>query len=328
MVSFLLSLQRVIVTVKSMLGAPPSSHTTDNTELVVLAHNRPLVVVIADEDTRPTQGNVVAQPDNFAYKLFYPKFDGEDFQGWLTKLKQYFEAAMVPNSTKVRVVMLHLEGKALQWHQFVAKSHGGMQHDPFAELVALRQMETIVDQFYKEFIQLLKQEKLKREEKWFVFLVFAKYSPSHKCSKTRLYQVVVEGMEEDNETKVFLNCEDTCELRVSRKSQSKVTVEEGNCMDTMGECKKMGFQFKVRYIELKGVQTQPFKSMNSKIELVDGKTVIKVKPYIHPTNQNNEIEKLVKEILEAGIIRDNNSAFASLVVMVKKNIAHGERAFR
>ncbi|KAL4387688.1 hypothetical protein GQ457_09G030390 [Hibiscus cannabinus] len=614
----------------SVLGAPPSSHTTPSTEPVVSTQNSP-PTVITDEETRPTQRNMVPQPVNFAYKLLCPKFDGEDFRGWLAKLEQYFEAEMVPDSAKVRVVMLHLEGKALQWHQFVVKSHGGLQHigwsdylqlikerfapegfeDPFAELVALRQMETTVDQFYEDFIQLLNQVQLpdeyvlsifknhlrieisqfvkllqpkslldafhlakhveamlcpmqaktirasqkvsssplsvsiparsvgsifrgssnsggtsvhsfskhptpsvlspsiskhggtggqrvvgkslsageieERRKKGLCFWCSAKYTPGHKCSKTQLYQVMVEGMEEDNEAEVFLDCEDngemgtqdkgrleepmlslqamwgaaSCEtmkiritighnegialidsgsshnflslnlvkklkLRLSRRSQLKVTVADGNCMDTVGECTEvewkvqdqcfitdflvvpmknceivlgiqwlsklgaikwdfsklqMGFQFRGKHIELKGVQTQPLQLMNSKvcskmlrgtknpwtaavwminaqlgvqkedkkvsveiqeilqrfheifaepqglpperghdhkIELVDEKAVIKVKPYRHPANQKNEIEKLIGEMLEAGIIRDSNSAFASPVVMVKK----------
>ncbi|KAL4296046.1 hypothetical protein GQ457_12G011230 [Hibiscus cannabinus] len=326
-----------------------------------------------------------------------------------------------------------------------------------------------------------------RRKKGLCFWCSAKYTPGHKCSKTQLYQVMVEGMEEDNEAEVFLDCEDngemgtqdkgrleepmlslqamwgaaSCEtmkiritighnegialidsgsshnflslnlvkklkLRLSRRSQLKVTVADGNCMDTVGECTEvewkvqdqcfitdflvvpmknceivlgiqwlsklgaikwdfsklqMGFQFRGKHIELKGVQTQPLQLMNSKvcskmlrgtknpwtaavwminaqlgvqkedkkvsveiqeilqrfheifaepqglpperghdhkIELVDEKAVIKVKPYRHPANQKNEIEKLIGEMLEAGIIRDSNSAFASPVVMVKK----------
>ncbi|OMO84091.1 hypothetical protein CCACVL1_11001 [Corchorus capsularis] len=39
------------------------------------------------------------------YKLNLPKFNGENFRGWLFKLLQYFEAERVPDDSRVRVAM-------------------------------------------------------------------------------------------------------------------------------------------------------------------------------------------------------------------------------
>ncbi|KAA3461562.1 reverse transcriptase [Gossypium australe] len=55
-----------------------------------------------------------------------------------------------------------------------------------------------------------------------------------------------------------------------------------------------------------------------KIPLTDETKVVKVKPYRYPAVQKIEIGKLVQEMLQAGIIRDSNSPFASPVVIVKK----------
>ncbi|KAL4348377.1 hypothetical protein GQ457_17G003950 [Hibiscus cannabinus] len=116
---------------------------------------------------------------NFAYKLMCAKFDGVDFREWLSKLEQYFEAEAVPELARVRLVMLHLEGKVLQWHQFLVKSHGDLNQmkwndyltlmrerfapggfdDPFADLVGLNQTES-VEQYYDDFIHLLNQVNL------------------------------------------------------------------------------------------------------------------------------------------------------------------------
>lgn len=46
--------------------------------------------------------------------------------------------------------------------------------------------------------------------------------------------------------------------------------------------------------------------------------MVKVRPYKYHVIQKTEIEKLIQEMLQAGIIRDSNSPFASPVVMVKK----------
>ncbi|GMJ06810.1 hypothetical protein HRI_004350200 [Hibiscus trionum] len=126
------------------------------------------------ELVREVQEREPIQQVNFAYKLLCPRFDGSDFREWMCKLEQYFEAEGVPDFAKVRVVMLHLEGKALQWHHFLSKSHpdlnsmawtdyvqllrerfalGGFD-DPFSDLIELGQTDTI-DKYYEDFIHLL-----------------------------------------------------------------------------------------------------------------------------------------------------------------------------
>ncbi|GMI89548.1 hypothetical protein HRI_002624100 [Hibiscus trionum] len=62
----------------------------------------------------------------------------------------------------------------------------------------------------------------------------------------------------------------------------------------------------------------PERGHDHRIELKDEKAVVKVKPYRHSAHQKDEIEKLVGEMLQSGIIRDSNSAFSSPIVMVKK----------
>lgn len=72
--------------------------------------------------------------------------------------------------------MLHLEGKALDWHHFFVRRHGGVHQiswevysrglrerfgsdsflDPMAELVSLKQLGS-VDHFYDVFLSLFNQ---------------------------------------------------------------------------------------------------------------------------------------------------------------------------
>ncbi|KAA3472910.1 reverse transcriptase [Gossypium australe] len=62
----------------------------------------------------------------------------------------------------------------------------------------------------------------------------------------------------------------------------------------------------------------PPRLQDHRIPLNDEGVVVKIKPYRYPAIQKNEMEKLIQEMLQARIIRDNNSSFASPIVMVKK----------
>ena len=112
-------------------------------------------------------------PTKFS-KLECPRFDGENFRGWLLKIEQFFEADQTRDQDKVRAVMMQLEGKALQWHQRFMKNQGSLMNvtwsqyllemrnrfdnnefiDPMLELVGLKQTHT-VEEYYDEFESLL-----------------------------------------------------------------------------------------------------------------------------------------------------------------------------
>lgn len=59
------------------------------------------------------------------------------------------------------------------------------------------------------------------------------------------------------------------------------------------------------------------------ITLVPGAQPPNVRPYRYPFTQKNEIEKIIKELLEAGVIRPSISPYSSLVVMVLKKDGSG-----
>ena len=68
-------------------------------------------------------------------KLDCPRFNGFDFLGWRLKVEQFFEAVNLPEEEKVPTVMIHLDGKALQWHQRFMRSKGSLKSVVWSEYV-------------------------------------------------------------------------------------------------------------------------------------------------------------------------------------------------
>ncbi|GKA12045.1 putative mitochondrial protein [Tanacetum coccineum] len=66
------------------------------------------------------------------------------------------------------------------------------------------------------------------------------------------------------------------------------------------------------------VELPPQRSHDHKIPLVEGALLVNFRPYRHPPTQKDAIESMVKEILEARVIKKSHSPFASPIVMVKK----------
>jgi hypothetical protein len=76
-------------------------------------------------------------------------------------------------------------------------------------------------------------------------------------------------------------------------------------------------KYQVVFSTLQGLP--PSRSVHDhSIPLVLGSLPLNIFPYHHPFSQKNEIEKIVQELLNAGVIHPSTSPYSSLVLMVLK----------
>ncbi|KAL0313875.1 UNVERIFIED_CONTAM: hypothetical protein Sangu_2231900 [Sesamum angustifolium] len=107
-------------------------------------------------------------------KVEFLKFDGDDLRGWVFKCEQFFEVDDTPSDAKVKLAAVHIEGRALQWHQVYMKSKltrevpnweeyvralydrfgTKLYDDPMAEFMNLKQVGTVQD-YLDKFDELL-----------------------------------------------------------------------------------------------------------------------------------------------------------------------------
>lgn len=108
-------------------------------------------------------------------KLEFPRFNGECFTQWLYKSERFFEYDETPDDEKLRIVVIHLDGDALEWHRGFLRSRteeeGPMAweeyvramnarfnqqayDDPMADLANLTQLGTL-QEYIKQFDSLL-----------------------------------------------------------------------------------------------------------------------------------------------------------------------------
>nr|GEY22435.1 putative nucleotidyltransferase, ribonuclease H [Tanacetum cinerariifolium] len=190
----------------------------------------------------------------------------------------------------------------------------------------------------RTFKKLTRQELEEKRAKNLCFYCDQKYSPGHKCSG-QMYSLEIMAYEEEGNN---VNCEifegtlqSTLQWMQGKhvsNSLNQIGVEiytmalcvcPATLMQMTGSSTKPNSNiqtllqdFSIAFDTPK--ELPPIRSHDHIIPLLPNTPPISVRPYKNPPNQKDAIELMVKELLEAGVIKNSQSSFSSPIVMVKK----------
>ncbi|GJZ76963.1 reverse transcriptase [Tanacetum coccineum] len=222
-------------------------------------------------------------------KVEFPKFDGEDVQGWLYRVNKFFKMDRI-----------------------IKKRFESVFEDPLVELKNLKQT-TNVQVYQDSFEELLNKVELSksyavslfirglREDIAYAVRMFRPTSPIDVFCLSKL-QEANNSVSKSKHAPVLVN--------------PKTNVMTASIEHRTPQIQTLLDNFPTVFESPK--ELPPLRSHDHTIPLLPNITPINIRPSKYLPNHKDAIELMVKELLEAGLIRDSQSSFSSPIVMVKK----------
>ncbi|KAK2423487.1 hypothetical protein QL285_033937 [Trifolium repens] len=92
-----------------------------------------------------TQGPTQPPPPLHRLKLDVPRFDGQNAQGWIFKISQFFTYHNTPEEERITVASFYLDGPALAWYQWMYRNDQIVSWPQFLQALELRFAPTEYD---------------------------------------------------------------------------------------------------------------------------------------------------------------------------------------
>ncbi|XP_014522130.1 uncharacterized protein LOC106778660 [Vigna radiata var. radiata] len=263
-------------------------------------------------------------------KLDIPNFAGEEAYGWTNRLERYFQLKEVNEEERMHAVIVALEGKALNWFHWWETCNPNPTWEAFKGITQ--------DYLVGIFLNGLKEE-IKAEVKL--------YEPNTRPELMMKAQMVEEkwlaslGEVRDD----FSNLR----LTIGKGNDEHILVGDPTLSKSESSLKKLVSAFnnndscyvlkwdkeKEENGSIVPVQLLPILESNNDlfqdlvrlppsrpydhaIHLHEGAFIPNLRPYKYSHQQKNEIERLVKEMLQAGIIKPSISPYSSPIILVKE----------
>jgi hypothetical protein len=93
----------------------------------------------------PTLGTPPPSPAPPRLKLDVPRFDGQNANGWIFKISQFFTYHNTPEEERITVASFYLDGPALAWYQWMYRNGQIVSWSQFLQALELRFAPTAYD---------------------------------------------------------------------------------------------------------------------------------------------------------------------------------------
>eukprot|EP00253_Pinus_taeda_P026307 PITA_26307 len=221
-------------------------------------------------------------------KIEMRKFDGKDLATWILQMEQFFDPNNVKNAQKVRIATLYLEpNQFVCCHSKYTKGHKCVEKklcyiDCEEEEVKQQEMSKEED--------ILQEQTLDKEE----------MNPTVSCN-------ALAGITTPQTIKIKGHI---------KKKNLIVLIDSGSTQNFIHYLQKVLDNHSKVFETRKGLP--PIRDHDYAIDLILGSVPPKIRLYRYPYAQKSEIERMVAEMLEAGILQPSRSSFSAPVLLVHK----------
>ncbi|KAI9159660.1 hypothetical protein LWI28_000697 [Acer negundo] len=247
-------------------------------------------------------------------KLDFPKYDGrEDPTSWVCRSEQYFQIHNIPMSDRVTLASFHLDGDAQVWFQLLKQELLYVSWEEFRESLYTR--IPIIAEF---FILPLEGYDVVMGTQWLRTLgpIQWDFSKLHMTFFLNDRKVTLQGLN-SSENRII----NSLKMQKATKKQEGIivqvqqieTVEKVDCAHIPKQVQQI--LNKYNRVLTKPDQLPPQRTHDHRIPLQHDQGPVSVRPYRYPHFQKAEIERLVEEMLDSGIVRPSNSPYSSPVIL-------------